>query len=546
MNTAALRNHLLLAFVLLYFASVFRGVLFSTDGVFERDGFYHARYAQMLTERGLSRQFPWMQFTDWKENFADKDFLYHLILAPFCRDAAEPLPGAKWATLLLGMAAYLAFYIALVRLNVRWPIFWTVLLIVGSGIFLNRMLMVRSHVFSVLLMILSSWAIIRDKVWLCLVLGFVYAWSYSFPLAMVITAIAACAGRFALGERTLRTWQTAAAATGGVALGLVIHPYSPNTLTLVWTLVKIATSRAAGIPLELGSEFRPMLSSNAFSSGHALVAGLFSMLIEIPGPLLALSAAVMLAIFLKAGRLKDRRLSSESAAALGAALAWFAAIFVFSRLVEYLAPLATLAAALVCRDALAPENELPPRTQLTRYLATALASLMVLSGLYFLALQEVSELGYSTLPHGVAQMYINEAQWKSGRFFSDAKTGGAAEWMHAHLPADSTVLNFHWDDFTELYYDAPQFHYIVGLDPTLMRVPYPEQSATLEAMRTQQIPLDFAKLHQLFGADYMIMRSTRAATFPDLKNGVLRPVYADDGAVIYKLQGPEVRGQGSE
>src|SRR5437588_2642818 len=119
--------HLPLVLLLLYFTVIFHDILFTTEGAFDRDAFFHSRYSQMLPERGLSRQFPWMQFTAWKDKFADKDFLYHVILAPFCRDSAEPLPGAKWATLLLSLSGLVLFYALLVHLRAPWPLFWVAL-----------------------------------------------------------------------------------------------------------------------------------------------------------------------------------------------------------------------------------------------------------------------------------------------------------------------------------------------------------------------------------------------------------------------------------
>ena len=535
--TSAQKTWLSFALVLLYFGIVSHGLLFTTEGAFERDAFYHARYAQMLPERGLSRSFPWMQFTDWKEHFGDKDFLYHVILAPFCRDAAEPLPGAKWATLLLGLAAYAAFLLVLLRLQVRWPIFWTLLLIVGSGLFFNRMLMVRSHVFSVLLMIVSSYFVVRDRPRAVFLFGMLYSWSYSVPLALVITAAGACAGRLAM-ERSWRSLRTLLAAAAGVGAGLAAHPYTPNSLSVIWQLINISLSRTAGVKLELGSEFRPIWPAGAFASPEFFGAAVRSVLVEIPGPLLALLFACTVANLLQR-RWKNRTLSSESAAAVGAALIWFVALFHFSRLVEYFAPLAVLAAALLCRDAW-PSSQPPtarsaePSARTWR-LAGLLAATVLLSGLHLLSLDEVTELMNSTKRHHEFEIYMSEKQWSYGRFFSNRENGGAVKWLRDHAPRRSTILNFHWDDFTELYYTAPDFYYIVGLDPTLMRLPYREQSEVLEAMRIPEIPLDFARLHRLFGADYLIMRNTRAAEYPELKSRRIAPVYEDDGAVIYKI-----------
>src|ERR1700712_2566593 len=126
----------LLAALLVYFGIVYSGIIHSTQGVItERDGFYHARYAQMLPQRGLSRTLPWMQFTDWKDKFCDKDPLYHLFLAPFCTNAKEPLPGAKSATIALFLFALGALYFVLKRWRAPFPLAWVALLAVGSANF---------------------------------------------------------------------------------------------------------------------------------------------------------------------------------------------------------------------------------------------------------------------------------------------------------------------------------------------------------------------------------------------------------------------------
>ena len=531
------RLYISFALLLVYFGFISQGVLFTTEGAFERDAFYHARYAQMLPERGVSRQFPWMQFTDWKDHFSDKDFLYHVFLAPFCQDAAEPLPGAKWATLLIGLAAYTLFFVILLRLKVPWPLFWTILLIAGSGLFFNRMLMVRSHVFSVLLMIGASYFVVRGHLRAVFIMGCVYAWSYSAPVALVITALGAAAGQTVFCGFDWRRIKLPLMAAAGVGVGLVIHPYSPNTLTLLWQIMSISVSRVSGVNLELGSEFNSIWPPGAFASFQNFGLAILSVMLAIPGPLLALIAAMVIAVQLLRKRRPGRTLSPEGAAALGAALAWLVGIFIFSRLVEYFAPLAILAAALIWRDAYTPAPTSEPVTdaQRAKFLGGMLAATVVLAGLHYLALKEVIALAYSTQRHGMSQMYVDRDQWKYGRFFTNRKDGGAVKWLRDHAPAHSVIVNFHWDDFTELYYSAPDYYFLVGLDPTLMRLPYPEQSATLEAMRTKKIPLDFRKLHELFNADYLIMRNTRAAEYPELKSLQIRPAYADEGAVVYRI-----------
>jgi hypothetical protein len=115
------------------------------------------------------------------------------------------------------------------------------------------------------------------------------------------------------------------------------------------------------------------------------------------------------------------------------------------------------------------------------------------------------------------------------------------------------IVNVYWDEFPELYYTAPEFYYVGGMDPTLMRIAHPDHSATLERMRIRlrpdggersDAPLDFTKIAELFQTDYIVMETWRALKYPELKPGLLpnapagaiRPVYADAGAAVYRLR----------
>ena len=85
-------------------ALVFALLQWSTPHLVDRDSLYHARYAQLLPERGLSREFPWTQESVWRDAFSDKEFLFHALLVPFCR-GEDPAAGAKVAAWVLGMAS---------------------------------------------------------------------------------------------------------------------------------------------------------------------------------------------------------------------------------------------------------------------------------------------------------------------------------------------------------------------------------------------------------------------------------------------------------
>lgn len=522
-----LLRHLPLLFVLLYFGWHFDGVLFMTDGVADPDGFYNARYAQMLPERGLSRSFPWMHFTQLNDSFSDPYFLYHLILAPACRACEEPLVGAKIMSNVFLLALLAVFYFLLVRWRVPWPLFWMALLPICSSTYLERMLSVRAIVFSSSIMLLGAYFVVRRAFWPCFAVGFIYAWSYSFPLALVLIAVGSEAGRFwASGERT-NIWRMPLAALSGVFAGLALNPYSPNSMNFLGTIARIAAG-AGG------------LNREKIEIPNELIGLRFMDLVTfMPGFTLLFCLALAGALLLRTRCVRNRVLSPESGAILAVAGAWFVAMFVFIRMVEYAAPFSVLACALVGRDLFtAPAGEIG-FLNLQAGTPSRLQSMLLLApALFFFHAATASNCNQAKILDAAQRPYFDsDESWRDGRLF-----GKAAEWLKKNQKPKSVVLNMYFDDFAELFYDAPEFYFVSGMDPRLLFEHSPEKARVMEDMRTQKVPFDFARLGTMFDCDYLVLRRQRAQQFKQLQcelppdRRVLPPAYEDGTALIYALR----------
>lgn len=103
-------------------AAVCTGVLawlqFSYQGFWDGDSYFHARAAQQLWERGPSPVFPQTVFSTWHEQYSDKDFLFHVLLMPFCHDETRLLVGGKLAAVCFDFVLLTALGVALGRLRV--------------------------------------------------------------------------------------------------------------------------------------------------------------------------------------------------------------------------------------------------------------------------------------------------------------------------------------------------------------------------------------------------------------------------------------------
>ena len=55
---------------------------FQTPWIPGYDGYYHIKFAQLLPSIGFSGEFPWAEQSLWARSFADKEFLFHVLVSP--------------------------------------------------------------------------------------------------------------------------------------------------------------------------------------------------------------------------------------------------------------------------------------------------------------------------------------------------------------------------------------------------------------------------------------------------------------------------------
>ncbi len=502
------RPRLLPSLFFLYAAALFGGTAILQAGLFERDGYFHARIAHMLLDRGLSRTFPWTQLSTWRLQFCDKEFLYHLGMMPFARMGSDPILGARIYASLLSLAVLGALYLLLRAQRVRWPLFFTALPLATGGLFIARLGMVRSHVLSMLLLTVGIHFLLRRNWKVLLELGFLYAWCYTMPFVLVMTAVPFVIGYWAAGGG-LDLWSPAAAGLGSV-LGLVFHPYSPLTLETFLTYIQVFRIGMQGMArsgLELGNELYPYPLS-VFFDIYPLI-------------LLLVPLVVAVAAFLA---LRRRKAAPETWGLVTAMLFWFGMTLASPRFVEYSVLLLAVATAFVARDAW-PELEPLFAAHRNFERGSAWLALGLLLGFH------LRSLGFTLVPFGFTTFYVHyQSEAAPPRFFK-----GAAAWMGEHLAPGETVINLYWDDFPDLFYDGYRQHFLWGLDPTYSFRSDKDKTLWLERMRKRELPLDGARLVTAFNSRYLILRASRAGGYPALRRTPFREVYRDASSVLYHI-----------
>ncbi len=484
---------------LLYVAALYGATAVMQDGLFERDGYYHARFAEMMPDRGLDREFQWTQLSTWRERFCDKEFLYHLAMMPFAQIGDEPIFGAKLFAVLLSVTVMAGLYLVLRAHAAPWPVFFTALPFAAGGLFIARLGMIRSHVLSMALLMLGMHLLLKGKWRTLFLLGFIYAWSYTMPFILLMTAIPFVAGVWIKGEGL--NWKLPAAAGIASALGLAIHPYSPETLESFLTYLQVFSIGMQGkgtSGFELGNEIYPY-ALPVFSNIYPLV------VVLVP-------ALIIFAVW------QWKQLTASAVGVLFSTLFWVAMTAASARFVEYSVLLLTLAYALALRDTRKVDFGLGKIFSLKKdiRLILGITAVVILLGLH---LRSMTFYTYY------------QTQAAPPRRFT-----GTSHWMEKNLKPGETVINLFWDDFPELYYDGARQTYLWGLDPTYSIREDKEKAGLLEQFRSHKLLLDGKRMAEIFQSRVLVLRTRREAGFPELAFPPFHKVYGDTSGVVYVIK----------
>ena len=426
-----------LLLVTLAACSVLAFVQGSAPGIYEYDGPYHIRYAELLRHdlaagRGFSHEFPWWQETFLREHWADKDFLYHLLLIPFTFGDLDV--GGKTASIAFGTTMFVCIFLSMRWLRVPAAWIWTLALLVSSTMLLYRAGLLRSHVVAISIAVLGTAAIVRERRLGTAVASAAYAYTHTgwhlLPgFALLYDAIGSLLRRRARFDAT-------AFSLMGTAVAVVLNPYFPANLRLWWVQnvdVLVMAWSPSSPNLSLGTEYLP-------ASATLLLYYNF-------GPALFTLAGILLALGAWRGGLG----AAAVPLTFGAVTLGFLALSLASRrFIEFWASFSVVFAATTAGWFMESRGPSQP-SRLRAVLVTAAITVVFTA----LGAHNITE----------AHRVISD---DPGRIYKNC-----AEWIRDNVPADQTVFTTDWDEFPELFLVAPRQRYLVGLDPTFMYVTNP-------------------------------------------------------------------------
>lgn len=438
------KEWLKLAAVLLAAVAVFSVLHFRSPDLMDFDSYFHAKMGAVVMERGPIRDFPWMYFTFQRGQYSNPYLLFHAYLGLWIKVLpAHPFTAVKLAMIvLLGLVA--VTYVKVVEaIHPKWVWLSAALLpamLVGSVY--QRLIFIRPHVLSILILLAGLWAILKGRWWILGALSFLYAYSYSAPVLLPAVALIASAA-FSLREKRL-AWRPFAFSLGGLGAGLVVNPYFPRDLHYLYAvLFKMATRQLSLTPTEL----RPLASSEVLSINAV------SFLMLFLGLLAALSSA--------------RKISAKGLFLVATTGLFFILLMFSFRYIEYWPFIASLGASTLLRESLADDPK--AGRVMTKAVAAALGGVFLLVGAVGVRggyRQARSLVPYQAVKE-IADVLDKEAQ-----------------------PGDIVYSN-EWAVPMGLFYATDKVHYVLMSDPEMMRMAHPGLYALWSDINTGKV-VDYA------------------------------------------------------
>jgi hypothetical protein len=399
------------------------------------DSLYHIRHAWIYRTQGLwQSDFPWAQFSAIHRESSDLWYGFHVLLIPFTL-TPDLLDGIRVAGFLVTLGCLMLVWGALARLEVRWPLVWTLVFAFATADSLYRLTMMRPHPLSlgIALLLFALLCEERSPRWGILALAAGLAWIH-ITLAWIPVLVWIVISLARRARKRSVPWLPGAFLGFGLFAGALLrpHPLGGIRLASIQILTWLA-KRGASVPLEVGRELKP------FEWRH------FTDQL-VPATALAAAAAVLLLVSKARGEKEVRRgVAAWSSLALCAL--FFAMCFTVARRANDLCVgFATILAACAASPRI---DEVLQRQWSAR--SALLAPLF---------------LAAAIAPIRSVERYRTYLQ--AAEIVGPERMREPALWLREHAAPGDVVFNVHWDTFAHLFYWNPASYYVSGHDPIFL------------------------------------------------------------------------------
>ncbi len=401
-------------------------VQYSVPSIIGADGFLHGRMSLLIAQHGFLKTFPQAYFSWFRDRFSDKDFLYHLYLIPFTTTLGV-IGGTKFGAF-VGTSLLFATVLILIKKNTQGLGTWISLVLLFSSQFLRDSAEARPFVFAMMLTLIGIHAVSIKNIKLMFVISLLFGMTHLSAWLLVI---------FTIGMHVI-DWMTTGkgskrlvgASAAGYGLSFWLHPNFPNNIFYTYLNGILVPWYAAktGV-LELGAEFFPLYTHEVIRFFPVLIGAL---------------TIVVICLFLRPIKLRRE------------IVVWGLATILFGLL------------ALVSRR------------NMTHLYPVFVVWLGITIGDWFGAItseKKEMRLRILSLAIPVVFIFLTYSFWQTNTYLKQSLLFDRVYGQHfTHMaavltqnaPKGSRVFHTNWSDSQYLIGLAPDFQYIVTLDPIYM------------------------------------------------------------------------------
>jgi hypothetical protein len=498
------------------------------------DGYYHIMWSRMLWDAFRSHHrppsFTWLPLTTLNpKDYVDHHFLFHVLQIPFTwfRDLRL---GAKVAATIFASLAIFSCYWLMVRYRIRYVLVWLVALLACSTPFLFRMNMAKAPPLTIIYLILGIHLLFQKKYWPLLPFAFLFTLTYD--LFVLLIAGAVIWALVLLWTEHRLEWRPLVFILVGVIAGLVINPYFPHNLYLLFEHAKVKLAMGE-FATKVGGEWYPY-DTWTFVGNSAV-------------------ACVAMVVGYVAFDSADRKRAHQPLFFLLFSTMLLVMAARWQRMMEYWPPFAVMFAAFSLQPwlegahsiftRLPPDvlDELKPfldrQGPLTVLTETRELVQMIGAAVVAILLGAVLFVNLDVTRKDISSSETHE-YYRSG-----------IQWMRSNVPSGDIVFNTDWDDFPRLFYFDPTHRYVSGLDPTYLYDRNSDLSQVYERIglgkETDPGPL----IRDRFGARYVFSDNFHSKFYANaMSSGWFEVAYEDNDCTVLhirdqKLQNPEKKNE---
>ena len=403
------------------------------------DVYFHIQLAEIMKSHGIVLDsFPWATHSVWNNAFFDKDWLFHVFLIPFL--FLGKIAGGKAALLTIVFLIGLAWGFLFKALKCRYIFAALLLTLFCSGYaFFGRLVLLRAHLFSVffiavcLICIIKKWYLSLTATIVLYSLSYTGSWQI-IPIAIIFDIVKFFQKKYDddKGLRYCTIW-----AVLGIFIGFCVNPYYPANISGgILQNITVLKSGWLGIPgtkIILGEELYAVSITKLFTVYIPVIVILFGTVYHCINSKKKLSNNFTVII------------------PLGFLSFIYLVLTMFTvKFTDYLVPF-TVAFAVSAWNI-----KLPFKGKKSIFFYIILF-FFILFG-YF----SITNLRKDTIQ--AQPRYYGAVQWLNNNIIRRQKGEGIDKISAPGL----VVFTGEWSDTPALFYGAPQFRYLVFLDPNFM------------------------------------------------------------------------------